>query len=109
MVSPMPVKGGRKMRVCLALFLTLTLLTLAPFAAALEIQHELAAADHDGQEHSDTDLCQWLLHHTTSSLLLGLPSVSASVTIGLHEWPSSASLLSPQCLSSGHSRAPPQP
>ncbi len=48
------------MRAGLALFLTLTLLTLAPFAAALEIQHELAAADHDGQEHSDTDLCQWL-------------------------------------------------
>jgi hypothetical protein len=96
------------MRAYLALFLTLTLLTLAPFAAALEIQHELAAADHDGQEHSDTDLCQWLLHHTTSSLLLGLPSVSASVTIGHHEWPNSAPLLSTQLLSSSPSRAPPQ-
>jgi hypothetical protein len=108
MLFPMPLKGERKMRAYLALFLTLTLLTLAPFAAALEIQHELAAADHDGQEHSDTDLCQWLLHHTTSSLLLGLPSVSASVTIGHHEWPNSAPLLSTQLLSSSPSRAPPQ-
>jgi hypothetical protein len=108
MLPPMPLKGGKTMRAGLALFLTLTLLTLAPFAAALEIQHELATADHDGQEHTDTDLCQWLLHHTTSSLLLGLPSVSASVTIGLHEWPSSAPLLSTQLLSSCPSRAPPQ-
>lgn len=97
------------MRVGLALILTLTLVTLAPFAAALEIQHELAAANHDGHEHSDTDLCQWLQHHTTSSLLLGLPSVSSSVTIGLHEWPRLAPLLSTQLLSSSPSRAPPQP
>jgi hypothetical protein len=108
MVSPMPLTCGRKMRACLALFLTLTLLTLAPFAAAMEIQHELAAADHNGQEHSDTDLCQWLQHHTTNSLLLGLPSLSSSVTIGLHEWPHSALLLSTQLLSSSSSRAPPQ-
>lgn len=107
MLSPMPLKGGKKMRACFALFLTLTLLTLAPFAAALEIQHELAT-EHDGQEHSDTDLCQWLLHHTTSSLLLGLPSVSTSVTIGHHEWPHSAPHLSTELLSSHRSRAPPQ-
>jgi hypothetical protein len=108
MVSPMSLTCGRTIRAGLALFLTLTLLTLAPFAAALEIQHELAAADHDGHEHSDTDLCQWLQHHTTSSLLLGLPSVSTSVTIGPHEWPTSTPLLSTQLLSSCPSRAPPQ-
>jgi hypothetical protein len=103
----MPVTGGRKMRACLALALTLMLVTLAPFAAALEIHHELAAADHDGHDHSDTDLCQWVQHHTTSSLLLALPSVSASVTIGLHEWPTSTLVLSTQLLSIGPSRAPP--
>jgi hypothetical protein len=107
MLSPMPLKGGRKMSAFIALALALTLVTLAPFAAALEIHHELAAADHDGHEHSDTDLCQWVQHHTTSSLLLELPSVSSTVTIGLHEWPSSTLVLSTQLSSTGPSRAPP--
>lgn len=107
MVPPMPLTGGRKMRACLALALTLMLVTLAPFAAALEIHHALAAADHDGHEHSDTDLCQWVQHHTISSLLLALPSVSASVTIGLHEWPHSTLVPSTQLLTTGPSRAPP--
>ena len=39
----------------IALLLVTLLLAMAPFAAALEIHHELAAADHDGHEHSDTD------------------------------------------------------
>lgn len=107
MVSSMPLKCIRKVSVCIALALTLMLVTLAPFAAAMEIHHELAAADHDGHEHSDTDLCQWLQHHTTSSLLLGLPSVSSSVTIRRLEWPSSTFVLSIQLLSSSPSRAPP--
>ena len=107
MVSPMPLKYGRKMSAFIALALTLMLVTLAPFAAALEIHHELAAADHDGHEHSDTDLCQWLQHHTTSSILLGLPSVSSSETIRLLEWLSSTFVVSIQLLSSSPSRAPP--
>ena len=35
-----------------ALLLACMLLAMAPFAAALEIHHELAAADHDGHDHS---------------------------------------------------------
>ena len=35
----------------IALLLVTLLLAMAPFAAALEIHHELAAADHDGHEH----------------------------------------------------------
>ena len=46
---------------------------MAPFAAALEIHHELAAADHDGHEHSDTDLCQWVQYHTGHSLVGDVP------------------------------------
>ena len=45
------------------------LLAIMPFAAALGVHHELAAADHDGHEHSDSDLCQWVQHHTGQSVL----------------------------------------
>lgn len=82
MVPPMPLKGGRKMRACLALALTLTLLTLAPFAAALEIHHALAAADHDGHEHSEFDLCQWVQAHTAHSTLTAPPALSSWVLVG---------------------------
>ena len=51
-----------------AIGLVLLLLAIAPFAVAQDVHHELAAADHDGHEHSDTDLCQWVKHHTAGSL-----------------------------------------
>jgi hypothetical protein len=81
MVPPMPLTGGRKMRACLALALTLTLVTLAPFAAALEIHHALAAADHDGHEHSEFDLCQWVQEHTANSTLTAPPALSSWVLV----------------------------
>ena len=55
----------------LSLGVILVLLVLAPFAAAQDIHHELAAADADGHEHSDTDLCQWVQHHTSGSIDTG--------------------------------------
>ena len=56
-----------------AVSLVLLLLAIAPFAVAQDVHHELAAADHDGHEHSDTDLCQWLQHHTAGSLDVMFP------------------------------------
>lgn len=61
----------------LPLALSLVLLALAPFAVALEVHHELAAADQDGHQHSDTDLCQWVQHHTGTSLITDAPAVLA--------------------------------
>lgn len=60
-----------------ALLVACLLLAMAPFAAALEIHHELAAADHDGHEHSDTDLCQWVQYHTGHSLTGDVPAPCA--------------------------------
>ena len=57
--------------------LVLLLLAIAPFAVAQDVHHELAAADHDGHEHSDTDLCQWVKHHTAGSLDVGAPLLTA--------------------------------
>jgi len=55
--------------------LILLLLSIMPFAAALGVHHELAAADHDGHEHSDSDLCQWVQQHTGQSVLALVPPV----------------------------------
>jgi hypothetical protein len=98
----------RKSSSVVALFLACMLLAMAPFAAALEIHHELAAADHDGHEHSDTDLCQWVQYHTGHSLVGDVPATCALLLEGpppsIHQ-----SLLSSQSLATTRSsRAPPR-
>jgi hypothetical protein len=61
--------------ISLALVLGLVLLSSIPFAQALEIHHLFADVDHDGHQHSDHDLCQWIQHHTANSLLWDAPRV----------------------------------
>ena len=90
-----------------AIGLVLLLLTIAPFAVAQDVHHELAAADHDGHEHSDTDLCQWLQHHTAGSLDVGAPLLTAQKLVDLLELPADSVLLSFELSTPGPSRAPP--
>jgi hypothetical protein len=92
----------------LPMALAAVLLGMAPFAVALEVHHELAAADDDGHQHSDTDLCQWVQHHTGSSLLADAPVLTA-----LHEQAgpvrhSAPVLLSIDLHGSASPRAPPR-
>jgi len=87
--------------------LVLLLLAIAPFAVAQDVHHELAAADHDGHEHSDTDLCQWVQHHTAGSLDDGVPLFTAQELVALLELPAGSVLLSVELLTLGPSRAPP--
>lgn len=91
----------------LAVAVALILLALAPFAAALEVHHELAAADHDGHRHSDSDLCQWVQHHTSSSLVTDAPAVHAFIAPAQHQQAGPSTPLSSQLSSTGLSRAPP--
>jgi hypothetical protein len=90
-----------------ALGVVLVLLTLLPFASALEIHHELAAADQDGHEHSSSDLCQWVQHHTGSSILTVIPPVAAFHVFTPHEFATAIPLLSVRLIHVGPSRAPP--
>jgi hypothetical protein len=90
-----------------AFSLVLLLLAFAPFAVAQDVHHELAAADHDGHEHSDTDLCQWVQHHTAGSLDVGGPLFTAQELIDLLELPADSVLLSFELSTPGPSRAPP--
>jgi len=91
----------------LCLGLIALLLALAPFAVAQDVHHELAAADTDGHEHSDTDLCQWVQHHTSGSLDFGGPPCSTFEPVGSYELPPPALLFSVGFQSICASRAPP--
>lgn len=91
-----------------ALFLIALLLGFAPFAVAQDVHHELAAADTDGHEHSDTDLCQWVQHHTAGSLDIDAPLLAACGVVRPHAPPGESILLSVDFSDVGPSRAPPR-
>lgn len=95
------------LRGTVAIGLALLLLSIAPFAVAQDVHHELAAADHDGHEHSDTDLCQWVKHHTAGFLDIGAPLFTARELVDLLEFPADSVLLSFELSTLGPSRAPP--
>ena len=90
-----------------ALGLICLILGLAPFAVAQDVHHELAAADSDGHEHSDTDICQWVQHHIAGSVDLDVPHLALCDILRLEELPSDSILLSAAPLLVGPSRAPP--
>ena len=91
----------------LSLSLILLLLALAPFAVAQDVHHELAAADTDGHEHSDTDLCHWVQQHTFGSIDLGGPVCSPFELVRSYESPVLSRLFSVELSVVGPSRAPP--
>lgn len=95
------------LRTALPLALSGVLLALAPFAVALEVHHELAAADYDGHQHSDTDLCQWVQHHTGSSLIADAPAVQVLHAQVRWSQPVPKTLLAIHLSGSAAPRAPP--
>jgi hypothetical protein len=97
----------RSLQSSVAAGLILLLLAIAPFAVAQDVHHELAAADTDGHEHSDTDLCQWVQHHTSGSLDVDVPH-PRFCDLSRDQAPSVESVLLSVDLSVvGPSRAPP--
>jgi len=95
------------LRGTVAIGLVLLLLVIAPFAVAQDVHHELAAADHDGHEHSDTDLCQWLQHHTAGSLDVDVSHLSVCDLVRNQDLPVESVLLLVDLSVVGPSRAPP--
>ena len=90
-----------------AVALALTLLVLAPFAAALGVHHALAAAYYDGHQHSDSDLCQWVQHHTSNSLQAVVPVLESFFAIRSPQFHAPLLLLSFQSHDACSPRAPP--
>lgn len=103
-----PISLTYRLKIGLSVGLVLLLLALAPFAVAQDVHHELAAADTDGQEHSDNDLCEWVQHHTSGSLDLDVPKVAFCELIELHEQSAEPLFLPAAFLFIGPSRAPPR-
>ncbi len=97
-----------RLRAGLSSGLIVLLLVLAPFAVAQDVHHELAAADTDGHEHSDNDLCQWVQHHTAGSLDFDAPKPDFCELVQLYELPVEPPLLSAVLSTAGPSRAPPR-
>jgi hypothetical protein len=91
-----------------ALAMICVILGLAPFAVAQDVHHELAAADSDGHEHSDTDICQWVQHHIAGSVDYDVPQLALCDIVRQHDLPSESLLLSAAPSLVGPSRAPPQ-
>lgn len=98
----------RMLRTGLSLGLVLLLLAIAPFAVAQDVHHELAAADTDGHEHSDSDLCQWVQHHTSGSLTIAIPPFASWAAISEQACFPVTVLVSASYFSVGPSRAPPR-
>lgn len=84
-----------------------TMLGLAPLAVAQDVHHELAAADSDGHEHSDTDICQWVQHHTAGSVDYTVPQLALHESIQQQDLPAGSLVLSAAPSLVGPSRAPP--
>jgi hypothetical protein len=97
----------RSLRCGVAAGLILLLLAIAPFAVAQDVHHELAAADTDGHEHSDTDLCQWVQHHTSGSLDVDVSHQNVCDLVRNQDPPVESVLLSVDLSVVGPSRAPP--
>jgi hypothetical protein len=92
----------------LSVCLILLLLTIAPFAVAQDVHHELAAADQDGHQHSDTDLCQWVQQHTAGSCGGDAPLLIVSELVRPLALPPDSILVSADLLTPNSSRAPPR-
>jgi len=97
----------RVTRTAVALAIGLVLLALAPFASALEIHHALAEADHDGHQHSDFDLCQWVQLHSASSVDLGASDLGALAPPQEYDPPAQPVVPSANLICVSSPRAPP--
>ena len=78
-----PDQKGRRHQsrfIATAICLGVLLLCQSPFSLVLEIHHVFAAVDHDGHEHSDFDLCQWVQQHSSGSIVIDPPSLTTLVS-----------------------------
>ena len=73
-------RGSQSRLMGTAICLGVLLLCQAPFSLVLEIHHVFAEVDHDGHEHSDFDLCQWVQQHSSGSIVIDPPQLTTLVS-----------------------------
>jgi hypothetical protein len=91
----------------IAATVVLLVLCLLPFAGALEVHHIFSEVDHDGHEHSDFDLCQWVQAHSSGSLDLDHGHLSIPLQVDQEKWGTPEAVFSSIILISHESRGPP--
>ncbi len=94
-------------RVAIAATVVFFFLCLLPFASALEVHHIFGEVDHDGHEHSDFDLCQWVQAHGSGSIDLDHADIGISIQVERGQWVTTEIILSSIARSSQESRGPP--
>lgn len=85
----------------------LLFLCLLPFAGALEVHHVFAEVDHDGHEHSDFDLCQWVQAHGSGAFDLDQADIGIPLQVDQEQLFSSEIVFFSIALTSHESRGPP--
>lgn len=94
-------------QVTIAATVVLFFLCLLPFASALEVHHIFAEVDHDGHEHSDFDLCQWVQANGSGSIDFGHADLGIPLRVEYEQWHTSEVVFSSITLTSQESRGPP--
>ena len=82
-------------------------LCLLPFAGALEVHHVFGDLDHDGHEHSDFDLCQWVQAHGNGSVDIDHQNIVTPPCVCQGRWHSPNVVASSSDLAFHESRGPP--
>ena len=103
--QPNRLSPGRGMAI--AAFLGVLLLCQSPLSLVLEIHHVFAEVDHDGHEHSDFDLCQWVQQHSNGSIAIDPPRLTTLIRGEFHRSIPPETFLSSSLIRSFGSRAPP--
>ena len=99
--------GSQRWFVAPAIFLGVLLLCQSPFSVVLEIHHVFAEVDHDGHEHSDFDLCQWVQQHSSGSIVIDPPKLTTLVSGEFDRSFHPENFISSSLVRSFGSRAPP--
>ena len=73
-------------RAAIAIFVGLIFFGLLPFASALEVHHIFAEVDHDGHEHSDFDLCQWVQVNGSGSIDFDHVDIDIDLQVDQERW-----------------------
>ena len=94
-------------RTAIAVFVSLIAFCLPTFANALEIHHIFAEVDHDGHEHSDFDLCQWVKANSSGSTDFDHVGIDVPFQVDQERWFPSKTVYSSVALTSQGSRGPP--
>jgi len=95
------------LRFAVTLFIVLFVSLMAPLGVVQDLRHQVASGGPDSGQHSDSDLCQWVLHHTGHSLTVAVPALPGIVVGSWSGGHALGLLLSAQLIIFRPSRAPP--